>query len=97
MLNLRLEQTADLDIETIFEQGLRQFGLSQAELYHDELYRQFELLGEYPGLGRPIHSVKYPGAQKFGFGSHIIVFSHGDTTLTVHRIFHARSNYTRYL
>lgn len=97
MLKLEIEQQAKHDTNTIFTEGVYRFGIDQAISYLEELNNQFELLAEHPRIGRKIASRQYPNAYKFGLGVHMIVFSFDETTLTIHRIFHARSNYVRHL
>ncbi len=60
-------------------------------------WKKFQLLAKYPRLGHRIRSRKYPRTHKLGDGAHIVIYSFDDEIVTVHRIFHARSNYTRHL
>lgn len=59
MPTVRLSPQAITDIEDVFEYGPNQFGLDQARLYHDEMFKQFDLLAEYPRLGLPIASTRH--------------------------------------
>ena len=56
MRTVRLSPQTISDIEDVFEYGLDQFGLDQARLYQDQMFKQFELLAEYPRLGLPVTS-----------------------------------------
>ena len=97
MRRIEVEPSAETDTHDIFVEGVHRFGIDQSNLYLEEINNQFELLAEHPRIGRPVASAKYPQALKFGLGSHIIIFTADDETLYIHRIFHARSNYTKHL
>ncbi|MGI9479303.1 MAG: type II toxin-antitoxin system RelE/ParE family toxin [Hyphomicrobiaceae bacterium] len=97
MSTVRLSPQAISDIEDVFEYGLNQFGLDQAHLYLDEMFKQFDLLAKYPHLGLPLASQRYAQALKFGYGRHIIVYTGDNDGVTIRRVFHGRTNYSRYL
>mgnify|MGYP001814225287 FL=1 len=56
MPTVRLSPQAISDIEDVFEYWLNQFGLDQARLYHDEMFKQIDLLAKYTRLGLPLAS-----------------------------------------
>jgi toxin ParE1/3/4 len=89
MRNIELENKALEDIEQLTLEGVIQFGIEQAALYYDELFKQFELLAEHPLLGRPV-SDSHADLLRFGFGSHIIIFSAEGDTITIRRVLHGR-------
>lgn len=62
MPSLEVGALARVDLEGIFLDGLQCFGLKQAELFQDQIYRTFEMICETPGLGRPVDE-SLPGAR----------------------------------
>lgn len=52
MENYRLTRKADNDLAAIYEYGILNFGLAQAQSYLLGLYERFEQLAESPEIGR---------------------------------------------
>jgi toxin ParE1/3/4 len=96
MRRVDLSPRARDDIISIAAYGIEAFGSAQAHLYQDEMFRQFELLAEFPRLGRPLEP-PHTKIHRFGYGSHIILYTIADDSITVGRILHGRMDVTRVL
>lgn len=60
------------------------------------MFKQFDLLAEYPRLGLMI---AHPSRElyRFGYGSHVIIYSIEPESLTIRRILHGRMDVLRHL
>lgn len=66
MPNYRLSGQAERDVERIGDDGMAKFGLAQAMRYHLALESRFELLAEYPRIGRPTYDLR-PGLYRWPY------------------------------
>ncbi|MEG3143294.1 type II toxin-antitoxin system RelE/ParE family toxin [Sphingomonas sp. RT2P30] len=76
MPNYRLAPAASGDIAGIFLEGLAQFGLEQADRYHEGLTSTFEFLAEYPRAARLREEID-PPVRAYPYRSHVIVYELG--------------------
>jgi toxin ParE1/3/4 len=75
---------------------LRQWGLAQAEKYILGLHETFQMLVEFPDLGRDASDIR-PGYRKIETASHSIFYRKtGDGVLIV-RVLHQRMDFGRHL
>ncbi|MCK9374506.1 MAG: type II toxin-antitoxin system RelE/ParE family toxin [Sulfuricurvum sp.] len=65
---------AEEDVIAIFLSGAEQFGVVQAERYHDELEKIFDFLSTHPQAAR-IREELTPSVRVHPFGSHIILYA----------------------
>ena len=80
----RITQRAERDLLDIYRYTVETFGPNQADKYLRELEAVFELIAEYPRVGRT-----YEGeTRQFVHGKHIILYRIGQTEVVVGRIFH---------
>jgi len=80
----RITARAERDLKDIYRYTVETFGHNQAEKYLRELDAVFELLGDYPNMGRA-----YEGrTQQFVHGKHIILYRIGTDEIIIGRIFH---------
>ncbi|MEQ1953656.1 type II toxin-antitoxin system RelE/ParE family toxin [Mesorhizobium sp. CN2-181] len=80
----RITARAERDLKDIYRYTVEAFGDKQAEKYLRELDAVFELLGDYPNMGRV-----YEGrTHQFVHGKHIILYRIGATEIVIGRIFH---------
>ena len=80
----RITARAERDLKDIYRYTVESFGHNQAEKYLRELDAVFELLGDYPNMGRI-----YEGrTRQFVHGSHILLYRVGADEVVVGRIFH---------
>ncbi len=87
---------ADEDIVTIYVDGVRQFGVRQAEAYLDSLVDCFGLLAEQPGLGRRYHGLSASVRLHF-HDRHVIAYSDDTSDILIIRVLHGRSDWERHL
>ena len=80
----RLTDRAERDLKDIYRYTAGMFGHRQAESYLRELDAVFDLIGDYPGIGRV-----YEGrTHQFVHGRHIILYRVIDDGVVIGRIFH---------
>ena len=96
MRRVHLSSRASDDIVALTRHGIQHFGVEQAALYYDELFKQFELLAEHPNIGRPVGCVERD-LKKFGFGAHVIVYEASKNKILIRRILHNRMDLWRHL
>jgi len=72
-----LSRKAEEDIIGIFLEGAGQFGLQQAERYHDHLNKAFEFLADNPYAARE-RSELDPSIRIHPVGSHIPLYTLGE-------------------
>lgn len=48
MPNYQLSEEAEFDLEGIYEYGLLNYGLKQADIYYDGLFERFEQIAKTP-------------------------------------------------
>lgn len=73
-MGYRLSQKAEEDIINIFLQGVEQFGIPQADDYHDLLKKTFHFLGENPEAARERPEIT-PPVQFYPTQSHLIFYT----------------------
>ncbi len=84
---MRFKKTlrAESDLKSIYRYTYRNFGEVQAGKYLLELDAVFELIADYPGIGRP-----YKGqTHQFVHGKHIILYRQERDGVVIGRIVHA--------
>ncbi|MFG1342501.1 type II toxin-antitoxin system RelE/ParE family toxin [Xanthobacter autotrophicus] len=86
----KLTQRAERDLKDIYRYTAGMFGHRQAESYLRELDAVFELIGDYPAIGR-----LYEGkTHQFVHGRHIILYRVIDAAVVIGRIFHGAQSRT---
>ncbi|HVL02187.1 MAG TPA: type II toxin-antitoxin system RelE/ParE family toxin [Dongiaceae bacterium] len=73
MANYRLTRKADNDVANLYEYGILNFGLNQAQSYLLGLYEQFEQLSFSPDIGRNAKEL-FPDLKRFQYGAHVIFY-----------------------
>lgn len=68
-----LSRKAEEDIIDIFLAGVEQFGLRQAERYHDQLEKCFRFLADNP-LAAPERFEITPPVRIHPIGSHLVIY-----------------------
>ena len=93
-MSYRLTSEATEDVIHIYGEGVRLFGVAQAEKYQDELEERFELLVSHPRMARE-RSELTPPVRINPFGSHIFVYRvEDDDAVLIVRVRHGRENWT---
>lgn len=72
-MSYHLSREAAQDLEDLYVYSIEQFGLDQAESYHQKLQEHFELLAENPKLGRDYSFIK-KAARRSNCGSHAVYY-----------------------
>ena len=58
MGNYKLTEDAKNDLRRIYRYGVKEFGEAQADLYFDELFKQFEQIAENPFLYQAVDHIR---------------------------------------
>lgn len=74
MRRYKLSRKAEEDIIGIFQYGVAQFGMQQAERYHDLLERTFDFLAENPEAARERSEIT-PPVRIHPIESHIVIYT----------------------
>lgn len=91
----KLTKKADADIITIYVEGVYEFGVAQAEKYHAELERIFELLSDSPMLARERKEIT-PPVRVHPHRSHLIIYSiDKNNDILIVRVRHGREDWRR--
>lgn len=73
-MNYRLSKEAEQDILNIFLHTAEEFGIDQAESYHDKLSACFEFLADNPSAA-PLRPEITPPVRIHPIGAHIVVYT----------------------
>jgi len=89
MRNYYLSEAASDDLDNIWIYGLNQWGLQQADSYHQRIMDMLTFLAEHPDIGM---NRKELGDfyQSYLIGSHIVFFKAYKEKIKVIRILHQR-------
>ena len=90
----RLSRKAASDIEDIYTYTIEQHGLAAARKYLDGLHSCFELLAEYPMLGRRADQIA-PGVRRHEFQAHVVFYVQRKANIRIARVLHARMDVPR--
>jgi len=96
MANYRLTKEADADIAALYEYGIIDFGLEQAQSYVLGLYERFEVLAETPNLGRSAAEIS-SSLRRLNYRSNVIFYCHSDDGILIVRILRAEMDFERHL
>jgi toxin ParE1/3/4 len=96
MAGYSLSESAKSDISKTYEFGIENFGLSQAQLYLDQMHEHFQSLAENPEIGRSAFEYA-PGLRRFAFASHTIFYLPLSTGAFIVRVLGQPMNYQEYL
>ncbi len=93
-MTYRLTRKAEEDFVNIYVQGAHSFGIDQAESYHHELVRTFEILAGNPFMARERLELSPAGIRVHPHGSHIIIYRiEENRRILIIRIRHAREDW----
>ncbi len=90
----RLSRKAASDIEDIHTYTIEQHGLAAARKYVNGLHACFELLAEYPMLGRRADRIA-PGVRRHEFQAHVIFYVQREASVQIARVLHTRMDAPR--
>jgi toxin ParE1/3/4 len=90
-----LSRKAEEDIIAIFVYGAAEFGLQQAEHYHDLLENTFQFLAENPEAARERLEIS-PPVRIHPIESHVVIYSvEDDGNVFIVRVRHGREDWRR--
>ncbi|MGO4622865.1 type II toxin-antitoxin system RelE/ParE family toxin [Ensifer sp. 2YAB10] len=92
-MQFSLSVEAEEDIVSIAEQGVRTFGSSVAEQYHEELFVLLELIAANPRMARERHEIS-PSVRIHPFKAHLVVYRiNDDGSIFVIRVRHGHEDW----
>lgn len=95
MVNYELSKRAEIDMAEIYEYGIFQFGLNQADNYLDEMEAQFEMLYDRPELRRKAFDLR-KNLYRFKYESHVIFFHLIENQAFVLRVLGGQMDFKRH-
>ena len=90
-----LSESADKDLEDIFDYTEVQFGFDQAEKYLIEIENVFQNLVKNPESGRKRDEIK-EGLYSFPKDNHVIFYRNLDSHIRIVRVLHGRRDIPKY-
>jgi toxin ParE1/3/4 len=91
-----LSEAADADIEGIARYSITEWGLFRAERYILELHEAFEMLAEFPHLGRDAGHVRL-GYFRFDHDRHSVFYQKAGAGVFIVRVLHQKQQPENYL
>lgn len=95
-MSYKTTRRADQDIIDIYVRGAAEFGVEQAERYHEGLVSVLELLAENPHLARERTEFD-PPVRLHPYQAHMIAYVLRNDGILVIRVLHGRQAWERYL
>lgn len=92
-MSYRLSRAAEEDVIALYGEGVRQFGLAQADRYLVGLESVFHFLADHPYAARERVEIE-PSVRCLAYGAHIVIYltdSLGD--ILILRIRHSREDW----
>ncbi len=95
-MRIRLTSRAAVDIERIYLESARQFGVAQADLYQRGLMDSIAVIADHPFLAHERTMFRKP-VRIHTYQSHVIAYLVDDSGVLIVRILHAHQNLRRIL
>ncbi|MBB4615782.1 type II toxin-antitoxin system RelE/ParE family toxin [Novosphingobium taihuense] len=93
MPRFRLTRAAADDLTAIFLEGIEQFGLPQADTYHEGLSAIFAFLANYPHAARLREEIS-PPVRVHPYKAHLVIYDVGvEDEVIVLRVRHSREDW----
>lgn len=89
MRTLRLSRRAQIDLETIWNYTIAEFGEDQAEHYLSAIEEGLALLLEFPEIGKPADHIR-AGYRAFMRERHVIYYQIAERAIDVFGVLHER-------
>jgi toxin ParE1/3/4 len=96
MGDYRLSAECEIDIVEIYEYGIENFGLTQAQEYLISLHDLFKTLAENTNIGRDA-SEFYPSLRRFGHKAHMIFYLQSESGVFIVRTLSQSMDYERHI
>jgi toxin ParE1/3/4 len=88
-----LTRAAADDLTAIFLQGIEQFGLPQADAYHEGLSAIFAFLADYPNAARLREEIS-PPVRVHPYKAHLVIYDVGyEDEVIILRVRHGREDW----
>lgn len=94
-MTYRLSRKAEDDVIQIYVNGVVEFGIDQAERYHEGLSRTLDLLSAFP-LAAPQRAELRGAPRIHPYKSHIIIYRLDGADIFVLRVRHALEDWVRH-
>lgn len=91
-MTYRLTEEAKRDLIHIFVEGAAEFGIRQADYYHDKLESTFQTIDDNPWIARERMEIT-PPVRVHPCGSHMIVYEVNELGVLILRVRHHRENW----
>jgi toxin ParE1/3/4 len=91
-----LSAKADGEIENIATASMREWGLVRAEKYILGLHRTFQVLTDFPDLGRDASNLR-PGYRTMETASHSVFYRKAENVVLIVRVLHQRMDFRGHL
>ncbi|MCZ8180265.1 MAG: type II toxin-antitoxin system RelE/ParE family toxin [Rhizobium sp.] len=88
----RLTRVAEADIVEIAEQGIRRWGNRQARVYHDGLFKLFELIASTPAMARQRTELT-PPVRVQRYKAHLVIYLIDEEGVLIVRVRHGREDW----
>ena len=88
----RISRKAEDDIVQIYVMGVTEFGVDQAERYHEGLERAFAFLSDFP-LAAPERAELRGSSRVHPYKSHIILYRLDGADIFIQRVRHASEDW----
>ncbi|MEQ8628605.1 type II toxin-antitoxin system RelE/ParE family toxin [Ekhidna sp.] len=92
----KLSKECEIDISEIYEYGIEQFGLKQAQEYLIGLHDLFQTLAENSGIGRDASEL-YPALKQFAYKSHMVFYLESESGIFIVRTLSQSMDYKSHL
>jgi toxin ParE1/3/4 len=89
----RLTRKAEEDIIHLYVEGVRRFGIGQAETYYAGLHRTLEFLAANPKAARERPEIA-PTTRVHPYRAHLVVYTVDESDVLVIRVPHSREDWT---
>ncbi len=89
----RLSKESENDIVSIYEYGIEEFGVLQAQNYLLGMHDLFQTLTKSPSIGRDASEFSR-SLKRFTYKSHMVFYLNSDSDLLIIRVLHHSMDYT---
>ncbi|MCQ8782985.1 type II toxin-antitoxin system RelE/ParE family toxin [Mangrovibrevibacter kandeliae] len=91
-MSYRLTDQAAEDVQHIYTEGSRLFGLEQAGRYHARLRQTFEVLAHFPELARERLEIT-PAVRIHRCGAHVVIYIVDEVDVLIVRVRHGHEDW----
>ena len=85
--DFRLSERAERDLIEIYDYTEETLGAYQADAYHAGLERTFDLLADFPRIGRAVEEIA-PGFRRFLFQAHTVFYTEEAAFILIRAVLH---------